>query len=62
MAPCPLPTKRSKAFWLARLARPDIAKAINELSCEIRKWTKNDDKRSFRLYCYIDTIKNKVLA
>eukprot|EP00973_Karenia_brevis_P075191 10445029-Karenia_brevis.AAC.1 len=34
-----------KALWLARLARPDIAKAINDLFCKITKWTRNDDKR-----------------
>eukprot|EP00973_Karenia_brevis_P034807 4803344-Karenia_brevis.AAC.1 len=33
-----------KALWAARLARPDIAKAINDLSCTIMKWTQNDDK------------------
>eukprot|EP00973_Karenia_brevis_P067137 9336871-Karenia_brevis.AAC.1 len=51
-----------KALWLARLARPDIAKTINDLSCKITNWTRNDDKHLFRLYCYIDTTKNKVLS
>jgi hypothetical protein len=42
-----------KKLWLARLARPDIIKAINVLSSKIQKWTRNDDKRLYRLICYL---------
>ena len=34
-----------KQLWLARLARPDLIKAIKILSSRIQKWFKKDDKR-----------------
>ena len=42
-----------KFLWLARLARPDLMKAINLLASRIQKWTRNDDKRLYRLTCYL---------
>ena len=42
-----------KALWLARLARPDLQKAITDLATRIQKWSRNDDRRVRRLYEYI---------
>jgi len=47
-----------KGYWLARLARPDLLHALNELSRRITRWSSNDDRRSFRLFCYLDATKN----
>ena len=46
-----------KSLWLARLARPDIQKPICDLATEITKWSKNCDKRLYRLICYINSSK-----
>ena len=42
-----------KALWLARLARPDLQKAICDLASRVSCWSRNDDKRLYRLVCYI---------
>jgi len=42
-----------KALWLARLARPDCQKPIGDLATHIQRWNKNDDKRLYRLICYL---------
>ena len=47
-----------KGLWLARLARPDLNKAITDLATHIHKWSRNDDKRARRLYEYINTTKH----
>ena len=47
-----------KALWLARLARPDLNKAIADLATHIHKWSRNDDKRVRRLYEYINATKH----
>ena len=36
-----------KQLWLARLARPDLVKAINLLACKVQNWIRNDDKRLY---------------
>ena len=46
---------------LARLARPDMSKAINDLTANIHKWSKNDDKRLCRLMCYMQSSKHDKL-
>ena len=38
-----------KNLWLARLARPDIQKAICKLTHDLQEWTRNDDWRLYRL-------------
>ena len=45
-----------KAFWLGRLARPDIIKPINDLATKL--WTKAADKKALRLIQYIDSTKH----
>ena len=47
-----------KQLWLARLARPDLIKALNILSSRIQKWSKNDDKRLYGFKCYLNTTAN----
>ena len=42
-----------KSLWVARLARPDVFKPINDLSSKVSKWTKNCDKQLHRLICYL---------
>ena len=45
-----------KQLWLARLARPDLIKAINILSSRIQKWSRKDGKRLYRLTRYLNSI------
>jgi hypothetical protein len=47
-----------KFLWLARLARPDLMKAITLLASRVQKWTRNDDKRLYRLTCYLKSSAN----
>ncbi|MFY9237268.1 MAG: reverse transcriptase domain-containing protein, partial [Roseovarius sp.] len=42
-----------KDLWVARLARPDLTKAITALSSKVSKWTKNHDRMLHRLMCYM---------
>ena len=42
-----------KALWLARLARPDILRPINDLATRVQRWTRADDKRVLRLVQYL---------
>ena len=42
-----------KILWLARLARPDLLKPVCDLASKITKWTRGDDKRVYRLVCYL---------
>ena len=46
-----------KNLWLARLARPDIQKPIGDLASHLTVWSRNDDKRVYRLICYLNTTK-----
>ena len=43
-----------KALWLARSARPDIQKPICDLATHIKVWSRNDDKRLYRLIAYLE--------
>eukprot|EP00973_Karenia_brevis_P014216 1933961-Karenia_brevis.AAC.1 len=51
-----------KGLWLARLARPDIAKAINDMTTKVQKWSKNDDRRLYRIFCYLKTSREYMLC
>ena len=42
-----------KVLYAARLARFDLLRAVCHLARYITKWTKECDKRLFRLMCYI---------
>ena len=41
-----------KDLWVARLARPDLTKAITALAAKVSKWTRNHDRMLYRLMCY----------
>ena len=47
-----------KGLWLCRLARPDPQKAIQHLATRVQKWSRNDDKRLFRIICYLWTTRD----
>ena len=47
-----------KCLWLARLSRPDLLRPITELSRRITRWSANDDRKLFRLMCYISSSKH----
>ena len=51
-----------KCLWIARLSRPDISKAIGDMTTKIAKWSKNDDKRLYRLFCFMHTTRNKTMV
>ena len=40
-----------KCLWLGRLARPDIMKAVNDLTTFVQKWSKNHDRKLYRIFC-----------
>ena len=46
---------------MARLARPDFAKASGDLTTKVTKWSKNDDKRMYRLFCHISSTNDKAM-
>lgn len=47
-----------KALWLARLARPDLSKPLNDLTTHIHTWSRADDKIILRAFGYISTSKH----
>ena len=51
-----------KCLWLARLARPDVLKAINDLSTHLSQWSSNDDRRLLRLISYLHTTQDDRLV
>ena len=44
-----------KNLWVARLARPDLQKPITDLATHLNCWSVNDDKRLYRLACYMES-------
>lgn len=50
-----------KNLWLARLARPDIIRAIGLLATKVQNWSLNEDKALYRLMCYINSTKDLML-
>ena len=42
-----------KVLWAARLSRPDVIKAIGDLTRRVTKWSRADDKRLHRLMNYL---------
>ena len=47
-----------KCLWLARLSHPDLLRPITELSRRITRWSSNDDRKLYRLMCYISSSKS----
>ena len=50
-----------KLLWLARLARPDLMKGICDLTRRVTCWSRADDKRLYRLVCYLWSTKTHKL-
>ena len=50
-----------KILWSARLSRPDLMKGISDLTRKITTWSKADDRKLFRLMCYLKGTTNHVL-
>ncbi len=46
-----------KILWLARLARPHISKPTQDVSMQMTKWSRADDKRLRRLMEYLQRSK-----
>jgi hypothetical protein len=44
-----------KVLYAARMARPDLLKAVNSLACLVAKWDEGCDARLHRLVCYINS-------
>ena len=44
-----------QVLFAARMARPDLLKAINDLARRITLWTKLCDRLLHRLMCYINS-------
>ena len=42
-----------KVIWAARLARPDLLRAVNHLATKVTKWTSKCDSMMCRLMGYI---------
>ena len=42
-----------KVLWAARLARPDLLRAVNHLATTVTKWTSKSDSMMCRLMGYI---------
>ena len=51
-----------KLLWVCRLARPDLAYAINSLSTQVTRWSRNSDKQLYRLVSYLYTTKDLCLV
>ena len=50
-----------KILFFARIARPDVLCACNQLAREVSKWTVACDRRLYRLVCYLQTTKAWVI-
>ena len=50
-----------KILWGARLSRPDLMKGISDLTRKITTWSRADDRKLFRLMCYLKGTTNCVL-
>ena len=42
-----------KVFYAARVARPDLLRAVGHLSCYLTRWSPECDRRLHRLMCYV---------
>ena len=47
-----------KCLWLSRLCRADLTHGITVLARRISCWSTNDDRRLYRLMCYISTTRH----
>ena len=50
-----------KVLYAARMARPDLLRAVGGLASEVSKWTRASDKKLYKLMCYVDSSKDYVM-
>ena len=50
-----------RCLWLSRLARPDIAFAVQRLASRVTKWTRWEDRQAYRLISYLHTTSEHVM-
>ena len=50
-----------RCLWLSRLCRPDIAFAVQRLASRVTRWTKWEDRQTYRLVSYLHSTCNHVL-
>jgi hypothetical protein len=50
-----------KILYAARMARPDLMRAVTQLASAITKWTEKQDAMLYRLVCYIHSTYDLVL-
>ena len=51
-----------KDLWAARLARPDLSKAITVLASKVSAWTRKHDRMLYRLMCNMWTTREYELT
>ena len=51
-----------KILWSARLSRPDLTKAMGDLTRKITTWSRAEDRKLFRLMSYIPVVPHKAVA
>ena len=51
-----------KSLWLARLSRPDVMKPLSDLTRRVTCWSTADDKRLYRLMCYLHSTPERSIA
>ena len=49
-----------KALWLCRLARPDVQRAVRYLATKVTRWSVSDDKRVYRIICYLWSTRDNI--
>ena len=50
-----------RCLWLSRLCRPDIAFAVQRLASRVTRWTKWEDRQTYRLVSYLHSTCNHVM-
>ena len=50
-----------KVLYAARMARPDLLRAVGGLASEVSKWTRASDKKLYKMMCYVHSSKDYVM-
>ena len=50
-----------RCLWISRLARPDIAFAVQRLASRVTRWTKWEDRQMYRLVSYLHSTSEHVM-
>ena len=51
-----------RAFWLSRLARPDVSFVVGRLTTRVTRWSRFEDRQLHRCICYLHHSREKVLT